>query len=378
MNGMRCARIGLLVAGCVGLASCVGPPLVIVPTELPNAAQGTRYAQNLNITENRVVRWNVSEGALPPGMTLASDSGLLSGRPTLSGTYDFTVSVAESWPQRSGARVYTLTVLPQLLVEFNPPPARVDASYEYTPIIDGGVPPYTFSVAGLPAGLDYDAATGKLFGTPPIENTGLRLEITVADEGDPQQAVALRATLVIHPVAVSITTTELPNAAVDQDYTTKLEAADGRQPYVWRITAGVLPLGLRLGRSTGEITGTPPSRAATETFTVSVSDADTPPSSDAREFKLVVPVTITTTTLPTARIGVAYSTSIGASAGLTPYSWELSTGTLPDGLDLDSSTGAILGTPAATASTQTFTVRVTDSDTPPTTAEVELTITILP
>lgn len=379
MRGMRYARVGLLVAGCLGLVSCLGPPLVILPTALPNAVEGRRYAENLNTSENRSVEWDVVGGALPQGLTLDSQSGAISGTPTLPGTYDFTVSVSETLPRRSGTRDYSIAVLPQLLVEFAPTPARVGEPYEYTPLIEGGVPPYAVTVTNLPGGLDYDAATGTISGTPLSEDTGRRLEVDVADAGDPQQADSARGTFVVHPVGVSITTTELPAGEVNQDYATvQLEATDGLQPYVWRVAQGTLPAGLRLNQSSGEIMGTPTARATTEIFTVSVTDSDSPSSSDSQELKLVVPVIITTTTLPNASTGLAYDTSVGAAAGLEPYTWQLSAGELPDGLVLDSASGVISGEPSAFATEQTFTVRVTDSDTPPTSAEQELKILILP
>ena len=59
---------------------------------------------------------------------------------------------------------------------------------------------------------------------------------------------------------------------------------------------------------------------------------------------------------------VAYSQTLQASGGTTPYSWAVSAGSLPDGLLL-ASFGEISGTPA-TAGTFDFTVLVTDSNSP--------------
>jgi len=379
VRGMRYARVGLLVAGCLGFVSCTGPPLVILPTALPNAVEGRRYAENLNTSENRAVQWEVTGGALPQGLTLDSQSGAISGTPRLPGTYDFTVSVSETLPRRSGTRDYSIAVLPQLLVEFAPTPARVGEPYEYTPLIEGGVPPYEVTVTNLPGGMDYDPATGTISGTPHSEDTGRRLEVDVTDAGDPQQADSARGTFVVHPVGVALTTTELPAGAVNQDYgTVQLEGTDGLQPYVWRVAQGTLPAGLRLNQSSGEIMGTPTARATTEIFTVSVTDSDSPSSSDSQELKLVVPVIITTTTLPNASAGEAYDTSIGYAAGLEPYTWEITVGALPNGLKLDKTNGAISGKPSAFAAGQTFpfTIRVTDSDTPATFAEQELSILV--
>src|SRR5262245_31272951 len=70
------------------------------------------------------------------------------------------------------------------------------------------------------------------------------------------------------------------------------------------------------------------------------------------------PLTITTTALPAAAVNRACGATRAASGGTPPYTWALASGTLPAGLTLTPSTGAITGTPTA-AGTANFTVRVT-------------------
>ena len=72
--------------------------------------------------------------------------------------------------------------------------------------------------------------------------------------------------------------------------------------------------------------------------------------------------TITTTSLPDGTVGEAYSATLQASGGTPPYAWSLDSGSLPAGLTLNSSTGAIAGTPTA-AGTSPFMAKVTDSAT---------------
>ncbi|MHC4714188.1 MAG: putative Ig domain-containing protein [Planctomycetota bacterium] len=54
---------------------------------------------------------------------------------------------------------------------------------------------------------------------------------------------------------------------------------------------------------------------------------------------------MTTASLADGQIGVAYSQTLGATGGVTPYSWSIVSGSLPAGLSLNSSTGEISGTP---------------------------------
>jgi hypothetical protein len=71
------------------------------------------------------------------------------------------------------------------------------------------------------------------------------------------------------------------------------------------------------------------------------------------------PPTIGTATLSNGTVGTAYSQTLQATGGTQPYAWEVTAGTLPAGLSLNASTGAITGTPT-TATTYNFTVMVVD------------------
>ena len=59
-------------------------------------------------------------------------------------------------------------------------------------------------------------------------------------------------------------------------------------------------------------------------------------------------LTLSTSSLPTGQIGVAYSAVLAATGGTPPYMWSMTSGTLPAGLMLNASTGAITGTPTQT------------------------------
>jgi hypothetical protein len=89
---------------------------------------------------------------------------------------------------------------------------------------------------------------------------------------------------------------------------------------------------------------------------------------------VVAPLKFTTTTLPAAMIGVAYSTHLTASGGARPYHWKLVGSSLPAGLTLSSS-GAITGKPSATG-TSSFRIRVIDSAKPAEVRAKNLSITV--
>lgn len=73
---------------------------------------------------------------------------------------------------------------------------------------------------------------------------------------------------------------------------------------------------------------------------------------------------VTTSSLPAATLGQHYKVKLHATGGNAPYTWSVENGlgTLPAGLSLSSSTGAIKGKPTRTG-TSTFVVEVTDTKT---------------
>ena len=75
------------------------------------------------------------------------------------------------------------------------------------------------------------------------------------------------------------------------------------------------------------------------------------------------------------QVGISYTSGMVTNGGTTPYSFTLTGGSLPSGLVLNPSTGAITGTPG-TASTYSFTIQVSDSSSPVMTATNTCGITI--
>ena len=88
-----------------------------------------------------------------------------------------------------------------------------------------------------------------------------------------------------------------------------------------------------------------------------------------------MPITVTTASLPGATKGSSYSNLLQASGGTAPYTWTITTGSLPAGLSLASSTGLISGTPTATG-TINFTATVTDAGSPAQAKSVPFSIAV--
>ena len=87
------------------------------------------------------------------------------------------------------------------------------------------------------------------------------------------------------------------------------------------------------------------------------------------------PLQVTTSSLPAATGGVPYSATLTAHGGVKPYTWSVTSGSLPPGMTLDSFTGVISGTSDVTGTYQ-FMVTVKDSEYPRMTASAVLSIAV--
>jgi hypothetical protein len=134
------------------------------------------------------------------------------------------------------------------------------------------------------------------------------------------------------------------------------------------VTFTLLPVGVGSGTLTQTSSSTAsfaaPGAVTAETIvTITATSVDFPKQSATLTVKIEPPPMITTTTVPDATLGAAYTAPITATGGVPPLSWTLSSGTLPNGLALGSSTtGTVNITGKATvAGAFTFTVTVTDA-----------------
>ena len=183
---------------------------------------------------------------------------------------------------------------------------------------------------------------------------------------------------------LAISTTSLSDGVLNTPYSATLRSAGGIGAVTWSIATGSLPSGLTLNPATGAITGTP-TAAGTSSITVRATDSANPPDSVTTALSIpihaVAPAfAISTASLPNGSIGTPYDQILTVIGGTSPFTWSVSSGSLPAGLSLNVATGEITGTPTSTttpAPSSTFTVAVTDSSGTPLTAQKQFTLTPL-
>lgn len=218
--------------------------------------------------------WSVTNGALPPGLSLASD-GLLSGTPTSAGPYTFTVSATDSAsPAGTGAITVTVNVNdpppPVITPNLVPATATIGSSYSFQFTASGGHLPLAWAVTSgsPPAGLHL-SATGVLTGTP-TSLVSSPFTVTVTDTASPPQSNSASFTIAVNnPPPPTINNISLPTATVGSPYSAQFTASGGLAPFVW--SANGLMDGLGVGLH-GDLSGTPTS-AGHFPITVDVRDS---------------------------------------------------------------------------------------------------------
>ena len=313
---------------------------------IPNGGQSVKYAPQANTT------------FVPP---LLAANGIKAGMiVTYAGTTDAGgfFCLANTMSFSAGLSLAPVTL----------PNVQIGSAFTNTPITPvGGIPPYTVSVSGLPAGLTFDGT--NIGGTPALGTDGMQaISVSVNDSIGETVNTTLSLTVTAAPVIVPTVT--LPTATVGVGYTGSVSATGGVGAINLTVTG--LPKGLKY--AFGNVTGTP---TTVGTSTVNVTATDSIGQTVTTTSVLVVnPSVVKTITLgavstPKGTVGLAYKGAVKATGGVGKLTWK-GVG-LPAGVSV-SSTGAISGIPTTAGS---FNAVFTVTDTINQTATVNATIVIV-
>jgi hypothetical protein len=364
-------------AGGTGGIGPTAPRLTITKASLVDGTVGSSYSDTLTAVNGIApLSWSIAFGSLPPGLVLNSVTGVISGIPTATGNYVFTVLVfdASTPTAKSATKDISISITCPSLSNASPsplPPATKGVNYSFRFQPQGGLLPLGWACTNLPAGLSCDA-TGLLSGIPTIAGA-FTLTATVTDSCAPTpQIVPKNFDISVNGVVVINTATPLPNETVGVAVSIPFSANGGTAPYLWSF-AGTLPAGLNLA-SDGTFSGTP-TTAGTSTFTVKATDSIG--AFTTKVFTVTVgcpPISVSSNaTLPPGTQNAQYRFQFLSNGGVVPVAWD-SIGTLPPGLAL-SAGGQLSGIPTVPG-TFTFIVSVTDSCVTPQTATQNVTVVI--
>jgi hypothetical protein len=356
--------------------------LTISSSTLAKGTEGIAYSQILHASGGTPgYTWSITSDGLPPGLELSGSSAVISGTPTASGRFAFTAAVSDSSsPARTKSVGTSITIASsQLTISSSTLASGTEGSaYSQSLHASGGTPAYTWSITSgsLPAGLTLAGGSGVISGTPTATGT-FSFTVTVSDSSSPVQTKSVATSITIAPTLLAITSSTPAAGTEGAAYSLTLHASGGTPAYTWSISSGSLPAGLTLAASNGLISGTP-TTSGTFTFTATVSDSSNPTQTRSTPMSIAIAatlLTITSSALPSGTDGTAYSQTLHASGGTPQYTWSVTSGSLPAGLTLASTTGTISGTPTASG-VSTFTVTVSDTGDPAQTRSAVTTITV--
>lgn len=352
----------------------VGAPTLVLPGgALPGATLAQPYTATVGPASGGTApyAYTVTAGSVPQGLSMAAN-GVFSGTPTQLGTFNFTVTAADS-STGVGAPYSTSTPMSITVADGVPVASNVSTSVAY------GAPaaPVTLALSG-------GAASSVAIGSAPAHgiatvtgSTSISYQPAAGFAGsDSFTYTASNGTGISAPATVTVTVGNPPiivsansvlSAVAGAAYSQTFTWSGGAAPYSGYQVAN-LPAGLAITASTADsvtVSGTP-TQAGSFNLVASATDSSTGtgPFYSAWGFTLTVAspaLTVTPATLPAATAGTAYQQAITAAAGVAPYSYAL-TGPLPNGMAFDTATGLLSGTPTQSGSFP-LTVTVTDSTT---------------
>ncbi|MFM5672314.1 putative Ig domain-containing protein [Aeromonas hydrophila] len=261
------------------------PTLAITPTTLPDGTQGTAYSQTVTATGGSApYTYAITAGSLPAGLSLNTSSGVISGIPSASGTFNLTLTATDA-NSASGFQAYSL------VINGLPPVANAVSA---TVAANSSANPITLNITGGAAS-SVAIASAANHGTATASGTSITYTPTAGYAGsDSFTYTATNANGTSSPATVTITVSApsivvspgaLSNDSVGMAYSQTITATGGSAPYTYAITAGSLPAGLSLNTSSGVISGTP---SASGTFNLTVTATDANSASGFQVYSLVI------------------------------------------------------------------------------------------
>lgn len=316
----------------------------ITTTTLSEAVNNIFYSQAI-ATQGGIpgLTWSITAGTLPPGLLIGATTGVISGIPTASGSFTFTVSVTDSTAATS-AKQFTIQIQQDVLSIATASFSAMKTNSPVNVILQGagGVRPYRWSLTSgaFPTGsIVLDANGGNIAGTPTVAGD-YTFEITLTDK---LGAIAKKTYTVPVRDNLNITTSSLKSWATGQPgYVDTLTATGGRGTYTWSIPSGTLPTGLTLNGTTGVISGTP-TVAGTYSVTIQVTDSGELVETVTKQFNITISsaMVISTASLPVTTKSAPYLAALESSGGTPTIHW--SSTQLPAGLTLNVNSGVVSG-----------------------------------
>ncbi len=343
------------------VGTSASPPVVTAAS--PTGVVGTAFSYSV-IATNSPTSYAVSPGTLPPGLTLNTTTGVISGTPTTIGTYVVPTTASNSSGASTSVNLtFTISNPPVPVVTASSQAGVVGTAFSYTVVATNSPTSYAMVSGTLPPGLTFSA--GAITGTP--TSTGsYSIDVTATNAGGTSTAATISFSITATPVPV--VTGSSQSGVVGTAFTYTISATNSPTSYL--VASGTLPAGLSLNTSTGVISGTP-TTVITNSVTVTATNTGGTSAPATINFTITMPIPVVTGSSQSGTVSSAFSYTISATN--SPTSYAVASGTLPTGLSLNTTTGVISGTPT-TSGSSSVTVTASNSGGTSTAATISFTI----
>ncbi|MFO0822011.1 MAG: putative Ig domain-containing protein [Gemmataceae bacterium] len=249
----------------------INPALIVGPASVPVGIVGVYSGTSFTATGGSGTGYTFAATGSLDGLAVDAATGALSGTPTATGTFSFTVTATDA-AGGTGSQTYIIVVYsPLSLATVVLPTGTTGHAYLDVLTASGGSGTASYAITGgaLPAGLSL-SSTGILYGTPTTAGGPTSFTVTATDAVTGQTASQSFSLTIQAPV--TLTPASLASFQVGVPYSQTFTATGGSgSGYTFAVTSGVLPDGLTLNGTTGELSGTPTAATAT-TFTITATD----------------------------------------------------------------------------------------------------------
>lgn len=282
-------------------------------------------------------------------------------RPSRTGSGK-TLDVTKKGSRMRRTKVFLLVALFALIVvpaawalrftdeSYTPPVGETGKSYSWSFTGAGGCGPalpyqYRILNGSPPPGLTLDTS-GLVHGIP-TQAGDFSFWVELSDENPPSADWCRPSTAqreftfhIVLGLSINQRQSSLGLAALNTPWSLQLSATG---PGTWTVDSGALPAGVGLNSSTGLLSGTP-TALGDFTFKIKITNG-TRSDSQTYNLSVVQPLKVTNATPAGAEVGLPFALNPQASGGKPGYTWSIAEGTIPAGLSLDTTTGAITGKP---------------------------------
>lgn len=371
---------GIVVATASALAFEQGDPcsdtkpLFICPGATVGGSYSITFKAGGGCGPTLPYQYKVTNGALPPGLSLAS-SGVLSGRPTQSGTWNFWVQLSDEDPPsqawctpHKADREFQISVQPTVdidnlttttygtvsqaysnqltamqLTNTNPRTGTPLTTAQWSVVSGSGSPPPGVALS----------SSGLLSGTPTAEGSYV---FKVRAELDPSRFDTETLTVVVRS-AVVVKSPPVPSSEVGVPFQLQVSVTGGTGSGYTLALTGTPPPGVTMDAD-GTISGTP-TTAGRYAFAVTATDTESRTATYPVIVTVAAKLDVATQRLRPGKVGKRYRAKLVALGGVQPKLWRVK-GRLPRGVKLDRTLGVLSGIPTK-AGTYRITVEVTDA-----------------